>query len=323
MESSEQGAMSNGRTALVYDDAYMRHLTGHGHPERPERLAAVMRGLEKAGLLDRLVCVAPEPVDEAYLLQVHTPIYLGMVRRDFEWGLEQLSTGDTSICPESLDVALLAAGGVKRAVDFVMGDAHRTAFCAVRPPGHHATPSTGMGFCIFNNLALAVRHAQSVHQVGRVLIVDWDVHHGNGTQSAFYDDGSVYYFSTHQWPLYPGTGAAHETGTGAGAGANANHPFPWGTGGEEITGVFREELVPAMDAFKPELVFISAGFDGRMGDPLGGFALTDEDFAELTRIVMAIARAYACGRVVSVLEGGYELAGLAAAVAAHVRVLAE
>jgi acetoin utilization deacetylase AcuC-like enzyme len=197
----------------------------------------------------------------------------------------------------------------------------RNAFCAVRPPGHHATASRGMGFCFFNHAALAARYAQRRHGLERALIVDWDVHHGNGTQDIFYSDPTVFFFSTHQWPLYPGTGRADETGEGAGVGTTMNFPFPAGSGRKEILGAVENSLAPAAERFRPDLVVISAGFDSRVGDPLGRFTLTDRDFGDLTRAVMEIAARHAGGRVVSVLEGGYNLDGLASAAAAHVEAL--
>jgi acetoin utilization deacetylase AcuC-like enzyme len=238
-------------------------------------------------------------------------------------GRHYLTTGDTSITPNSWDVALQAAGGVLKAVDGVISDGARNAFCVVRPPGHHATPDRGMGFCLFNNVAIAARHAQRRHGIERVLIVDWDVHHGNGTQDIFYEDPSVFYFSTHQWPLYPGTGRADETGAGSGKGTTMNFPFPAGSGRREILGAMKDSLVPAMEKFRPGLVLISAGFDSRVGDLLGRFTLTDQDFIDLTHVVSEIAERHTQGRVVSMLEGGYNLDGLASAAAAHAGALIE
>ena len=298
-------------------------MAGRPHPECPERLDAVLRGLGEAGLLNRLARVDARAATEEELLLCHTREYLSTAKRDVESGRPYLSTGDTDITANSWEVAARAAGGVLNAVDAVVSGKARNAFCAVRPPGHHATPNRGMGFCLFNNVAIAARHAQRKHGLARVLIVDWDVHHGNGTQDIFYSDPSVFFFSTHQWPLYPGTGRADETGEGAGRGATMNRPFPAGSGRAEILGAVQGSLLPAAERFQPDLVLISAGFDSRAGDPLGRFTLTDRDFADLTRTAIEIADRYACGRVVSVLEGGYNLEGLARAAAAHVEALLE
>jgi acetoin utilization deacetylase AcuC-like enzyme len=227
------------------------------------------------------------------------------------------------VCRESLRVARLAVGGILESVDRVAAGKASRAFCAVRPPGHHATASRGMGFCIFNNVAIAARHAQKRHGIERVVIIDWDVHHGNGTQDIFYEDASVFYFSTHQSPWYPGTGAASETGRGKGLGATLNCPFPAGAGIKEIGGAFRDQFLPAMEKFRPQLVLISAGFDSRMGDPLGQFTLKDEDFASLTGMLIDLAQKHAGGRLISVLEGGYNLKGLASATAAHLQRLCQ
>ena len=270
----------------------------------------------------RLTFLEPRKAEEKSILACHEAGYLAVVRKDIAAGRRHLSTGDTGVCPDSLEVALHAAGGVCRAVDEVVAKRFRNAFCVVRPPGHHATPTRGMGFCVFNNVAIAARYAQRKHHIGKVLIADWDVHHGNGTQAIFYRDPSVFFFSTHQSPWYPGTGAAEETGLGKGKGTTLNCPFPAGSGRKEIVGAFRDKLLPAATKFKPELVLISAGFDSRIDDPLGRFRLTDADFSELTQIVLAIARGSAGGRVVSVLEGGYALDGLASASAAHCQALA-
>ncbi len=304
-------------TVLMADPIFREHLAGRAHPERPERYDAVVEGLARAGLLQRMRRMEGRTATEDELLLCHTAEYLQTVRRDVESGRPYLSTGDTDITPNSWEVAARAAGGVLNAVDAVLTGAARNAFCAVRPPGHHASASRGMGFCLFNNVAIAARHAQSRHGVGRVLIVDWDVHHGNGTQDIFYRDPSVFFFSTHQWPLYPGTGRADETGDGPGEGTTMNFPFPAGSGRSEILGAVENHLLPAAARFRPDLVLISAGFDSRAGDPLGSFTLTDEDFASLTRAVMGIGG----GRVVSVLEGGYNLDGLASSSSAHVAAL--
>jgi acetoin utilization deacetylase AcuC-like enzyme len=308
-------------TALLADPLYKRHKPGPGHPERPERFDAVVSGLERAGLLPRMPRVPSRAATVDEVAACHSREYIDIVERSVARGDTRLITGDTDICRESLRVALHAAGGVLNAVDAVMEGRARNAFCVVRPPGHHATRERGMGFCIFNNVAIAARYAQKRHGAGRVLIADWDVHHGNGTQDIFYADGSVFFFSTHQYPWYPGTGRADETGEGAGRGTTLNCPFPAGSGREEILGAFEKELLPAARGFQPDLVLISAGFDSRKGDPLGRFTLSDRDFTDLTRLVLEIAAGHAGGRVVSVLEGGYHPDGLAAAAAAHVEAL--
>ena len=310
-------------TALLIDPIYREHLAGRDHPERPERFDAVVAGLEEAGLLNRLGRVDRRAATEEELLLCHTPEYLRQARHDVQQGHAYLSTGDTEVTSNSWDIAGQAVGGVLNAVDAVLAGKARNAFCAVRPPGHHATASRGMGFCLFNNVAIAARYAQRKHGVERVLIVDWDVHHGNGSQDIFYSDPSVFFFSTHQWPLYPGTGRGDETGDGPAEGTTRNFPFPAGSGRKEVLGAVQNSLVPLMKRFRPEFVLISAGFDSRVGDLLGRFTLTDSDFTDLTREVMGIADQYAGGRVVSSLEGGYHLAGLALASAAHVAALNE
>jgi len=306
-------------TALAADRACRGHLAGRQHSERPERFDAVLDGLRSAGLLERLLSLDARAAAEDELLLCHTPQYLRTAKRDVERGLACLSTGDTNITAGSWDAALHAAGSALNAVDAVISGRARNAFCNVRPPGHHSTAGRGMGFCLFNNVAIAARYAQRRHGLERVLIVDWDVHHGNGTQEIFYSDPSVFFFSSHQWPLYPGTGRADESGAGAAQGTTMNFPFPAGAGREEILGAVENSLMPAARRFRPDLVLISAGFDSRLGDPFGRFTLSDEDFADLTRILMELAG----GRVVSVLEGGYSLEGLASAAAAHVGALGE
>ncbi len=304
-------------TALVHDARVLRHVTGPGHPERPERYTAILDSLRSTDFFGELLELQPSPATDEQLHRVHAESYVELAKREIAGGATMLSTGDANVCRDSLEPALLAAGAACTAVDAVAEGRVRNAFSVMRPPGHHATPDKGMGFCVFSNVAIGVRHAQAVHGVERVLVVDWDVHHGNGTQDVFFEDDSVFVFNTHQWPLYPGTGAPSETGAGPGEDFTLNQPFPLGSGRREIVGAFRDVLVPAMREFRPEFVFVSAGFDSRVDDPLGGFNLTDDDFAELTEIVLGIADTHAGGRLVSCLEGGYNLTGLAAAATAH------
>jgi len=313
--------MSAGTTGLVFDPIYRQHTTGPGHPERPERLHAILAALTDQPWAGEIRSLQPRQAAEDEILACHSQAYFDRAVRDIRAGRDVLTTGDTNICPASLDAALLAAGGAITAVDAVADATVHNAFCAVRPPGHHATGERGMGFCIFNNVAVAARYAQRARGLARILIIDWDVHHGNGTQDIFYDDPSVLFFSTHQSPLYPGTGAADETGAGPGQGATLNCPLPPGAGSDEILAAFHDSLLPAADRFAPDLVLISAGFDSHADDPLAALRLRDEDFAELTRLVLDIARRHAGGRCVSCLEGGYYLPALADAVAAHVAEL--
>ena len=306
------------KTALVLDDLLTHHRTSEGHPECPERLLVIRRALEPLKIPLVLPSSRAEPADIALC---HDPRYVEKTLQLIKAGAGDLAGGDVSVSAESGEIALHAAGGVIDAVDAVLSGKADNAFCAVRPPGHHARPAAAMGFCLFNNVAIAARHAQKHHGLERVAIVDWDVHHGNGTQEIFYEDGSVLFFSTHQSPWYPGTGHAGETGEGKGAGLTINRPFPAGSGRTEILAAFRESLLPALENFRPDLILISAGFDSRAGDPLGQFRLTDADFSEMTRL-LTDAAARLCGdRLVSALEGGYNLEGLGPAVKTHVTAL--
>jgi acetoin utilization deacetylase AcuC-like enzyme len=319
-QSTISGPVANAQ--VFYDPSMLRHEPPIDHPESPKRLEAVMSAIGSSARQGRVAVVPPKPATDKELLLVHAADYVKKVRAEIAEGRSTLSTGDTEISSGSLTAALAAAGTVVSAVDAVIAGRTRSALCAVRPPGHHASQARGMGFCVFNNIAIGARHAQRRHDIERVLIVDWDVHHGNGTQELFWSDGSVLFFDVHQHPWYPGTGSASEEGEGRGRGLIVNNPFPAGAGRREIVGAFRERLVPAAERFRPQLVMISAGFDSRAGDPLGRFTLTDQDFAELTDIVMTIARQHAGGRIVSVLEGGYALDGLSRAVASHLDSLA-
>ncbi len=304
-------------TGYHYDPIYLEHDSGEGHPERAERLLAIDDRLRAADWYPSLALPTGRSAEVSELELVHDPRYVDLARAEILAGAPRLSTGDTNVSPLSYEVALRAVGGVLAAVDAVVQGRVKNAFCALRPPGHHATQDRGMGFCIFNHVAIAARYAQVRHGMGRVLIADWDVHHGNGTQDMFYADGSVFYMSTHQFPFYPGTGSTGETGEGAGAGLTMNRPFPAGAGDSEIVGAFRDDLLPAARRFAPDLTLVSAGFDSRVDDLLGGFRVTDEGYREMTRVMLEIASVAGEGRLVSVLEGGYNLEGLASGVFAH------
>ena len=327
---SAEGMVSKGSretprpTGLVFNDIYLRHLSGNtGHPERSERLTAIRNALEQTGLLRILYRINPRAATQEELVLAHDPAYLALADRELSGlhGLAELSTGDTLASPGSLEAAKFAAGGVLQAVDAVMAGNVSVAFCAVRPPGHHATRARGMGFCIFNSVAVAARYIQRTHHLERVLIVDWDYHHGNGTQDIFYDDGSVFYFSTHHFGAYPGTGHPSETGEVRGSGTTLNVPLPPGASDEEILQAFENELVPAARRFRPDFVLISAGFDGMRNDLLGCFDITPQGFAAITRVMATLAEGFCCGRIVSVLEGGYRLDGLGECVVAHLEAL--
>lgn len=312
------------QTGFVYSEVYLRHLAGDsGHPERPQRLTAIRTALEREGVLRQLYPIAPRRVTEDELKLVHTPAYITLVRRELSnfQGFKDLSTGDTLASPGTLEAAEFAAGGVLAAVDAVMKGTVKNAFVAARPPGHHATPDRGMGFCVFNSVAIAARYLQKVHGVRRILIVDWDYHHGNGTQDAFYNDDSVFYFSTHHYGAYPGTGSPQETGAGRGLGTTLNVPLPVGASDAQILQAFESKLVPAARAFRPDFILISAGFDAMRNDVLGRFDVTPQGFAAITKVVVSLAEEFSQGRIVSVLEGGYRLDGLAASVVAHVKAL--
>jgi len=305
---------------IVWDERYLAHKAPN-HVECPARLTAIRKALKEAGLWDSLVHIPPAPADQACLLRVHSAEHISRVRASAEaTGLTWLNP-DTYGCGASWDAAVLAAGGVCAAVDAVMKGQVRSVFCAVRPPGHHACRGRAMGFCLFNNVAVAVRHAQAEHHLRRIVIVDWDVHHGNGTQEIFWRDPDVMYISIHQWPFYPGTGAAGEIGEGPGKGHIRNFPLAARSGDKEFLAALDKGLKAAA-AFRPEMVFISSGFDAHKDDTLGGLTFTEEGYAEATRRVRRLADATASGRIISVLEGGYDAAALGSCVAAHLKALA-
>jgi acetoin utilization deacetylase AcuC-like enzyme/formylglycine-generating enzyme required for sulfatase activity len=309
------------QTGFVYHDLYMEHKTTPGHPESPRRLTAIIERLKTSGLYARLKHLTPTPAPLNYIETIHAPGYVQRARTSCEQGEEYLDSPDVPISTKSYEAAVMAAGGVLCAVDAVMQGEVRNAFCAVRPPGHHAMRDLAMGFCIFNNVAIGTKYVQQKYGLSKVLIVDWDVHHGNGTQAAFYDDPTVLYFSTHQLPFYPGSGSEPEKGRGKGLNYTINVPMAAGSGDSEYLKAFEQGLRPAAISFSPDFVFISAGFDAHEGDTLGGMKITTEGFGKLTRIVKGIAEQCCKGRLVSVLEGGYGLDGLAASVETHLRVL--
>ncbi len=305
-------------TLFVTHPDYLKHETGPGHPERPARLRAIATAIERSGMGEALDRVSAEPADEDRIALVHTREYIGRVRDVARHGGGALDP-DTVVSPASYDVALLSAGGAVAAVRAVIEGRAPTAFAAVRPPGHHALPDRGMGFCLFNNAAIAAADARGRPGRSRIAIVDWDVHHGNGTQEIFYRDGGVLYISTHQEHWYPGTGTIEETGAADGAGFTVNIPLPAGTGDEGYRLVFEEVVVPLLVASAPHLVIISAGFDGHFGDPLGGMLLTAGGFRTLATLVLR-TRPDGAG-VAGVLEGGYDLVHLSHSVLATIQAL--
>jgi acetoin utilization deacetylase AcuC-like enzyme len=306
---------------LIVDSRFEEHDTGPSHPERPARLAQVHRALSERGLLERGRVLPPEAATDEQLLRVHDGDLVARIAKACSSGQPVVDSMDTAIGASSSAVARLAAGSVASLCGAVARGELGRGFAAVRPPGHHAERDLAMGFCLFNNVAVAARSLTSGHGVGRVLIVDWDVHHGNGTQHIFEEADDVFYFSCHQWPLYPGTGARHERGRGAGEGTTLNCPLPPGTGDDGFLGALRDELVPAAETFRPELVIVSAGFDAHRRDPLANLEVSTEAYAEATRVVCDLADTWAGGRLVSVLEGGYDLDALADSVVAHLGVL--
>ncbi|MCV0395645.1 MAG: histone deacetylase family protein [Rhizobiaceae bacterium] len=300
-------------TRLYTNPIFLEHMTPAGHPERPDRLRAIAKVLED-DRFDALERVTAEPGDEATLLYAHPQEHVARIRAMIpEDGMARIDA-DTSVSPKSWQAAVTAVGGANAAVDDVFEGRADNVFLAARPPGHHAEKTTAMGFCLFGTAAIAARHAQKKHGAERVAIVDWDVHHGNGTQDIFWDDPTVLYASTHQMPLFPGTGAPNETG----AGNIVNAPLSPDTGSDLFREAFRSRVLPAIDRFEPDLIIISAGFDAHRLDPLASINLDEADFDWATAELMARADRFASGRLVSLLEGGYDLEGLSSSVAAHV-----
>ncbi len=310
------------RVGFVRHTDYLNHDTGFGHPERADRLKAIDQRLEESGVLSDLLLIEPEKSETIWLQKVHAPTHVANVKERCEKDLYHMGDEETMISPPSYEIARLAVGGTLGAVDAVMEGCVDTAFCAVRPPGHHAEFDRAMGFCLFNNAAVAARYIQEKHRLAKVVIVDWDVHHGNGTQHIFERDPSVFYFSTHQFPHYPWFSGGHEEkGIGPGQGANLNIPLPAGSGNQQQFDAFDQHLLPAMEQFDPDFVIISAGFDAHSDDPLSALQVSESCFGDLTQRLKALAASHAQGRLISVLEGGYDLPSLSRSVEQHIRVL--
>ena len=311
------------RTGYVYDERYLRHDPGTWHPERPDRLKAIQRNLQESGLVELMAPIQPYPAPLEWVERLHDPNYIRRFKEACEKGLSIFEVPDCGICQESYEIALLAAGGVMAAVDAVVGGQVDNAFCAVRPPGHHAERDRALGLCFFNNVALGALYLLENFGLERVAIIDWDVHHGNGTQHLFEADPRVFYLSLHEDPqyCYPGTGYRRETGKGPGQGFTLNLPFPPRSGDEEYLEVFRKEGLPRLMEFAPHLVMISAGFDAHQNDPLAHMNLSREAYRQMTRLLLDLAKESAAGRLITVLEGGYNLEVLEECTEDHVRLL--
>lgn len=306
-------------TILYSDPRFQQHLTGM-HPESPQRLVAILERLSAEKLIDRCTPGKFDFATTEHLQRVHTAEDIQKIEKFIQAGGRRIEQ-DTVVSAKSFDAARLAAGAGIAAVDAVLKGQDKTALCLVRPPGHHALVDAPMGFCLFNNIAVAARHAVAVHKLRRVLIIDWDVHHGNGTQDIFYRDEHVYFFSSHRSPFYPGTGASNETGAGAGVGTKFNLPLQYGIARKEFLTRFETMLTDAAKKCQPELVLVSAGFDAHHEDPVGGLSLESEDFAQFTKLVQQVAESYCGGKLVSLLEGGYNTTRLAESVQIHLQQL--
>jgi acetoin utilization deacetylase AcuC-like enzyme len=309
-------------TGFLYDERFLDHDAGAWHPERRERLTSTMAHLQAQAWFEQLHMLAPRIADEASIERVHSSDLIARARSACEKELPYLDVMDTGVSRDSFNVALLAAGGAQVLADRVIAGDVNNAFALCRPPGHHAEHNLALGFCLFNNVAIAARYLQKEHGLDKILILDWDVHHGNGTQHSFDDDPSVLYVSTHQYPYYPGTGAYSETGVGRGEGATLNCPMPAGAGDEQYREAFVEKILPKIDKFAPEFVIVSAGFDAHVDDPMANISLSTEFFGWMSARVMEIADKHCNGRLISLLEGGYNINKLPLCVDEHLQVLA-
>jgi len=311
------------KTGFLYDPRYLLHDTGPYHPEVPERLEAIHQGIEEAGLLPNLVQIQGERADLRWIETVHDVEYIRRFEEVCYAGRKSMDTPDCAMCSDTFETALLASGGVIRAVEMLMQGEIDNAFCAIRPPGHHAETGEAMGFCYFNNVAVAARYLMQQWDIGKVGIIDFDVHHGNGTQHIFEKDPSVFYYSIHQHPsfAYPGTGREFEQGSAEGQGFTKNTPVLPGHGDEEYAHYIKRDLLPAFERFKPEFILVSAGFDAHIDDDMSDVKLSTQAFTWLIETALQLAREHAGGRLVSVLEGGYSLKRLPELAANHVTAL--
>ncbi len=310
-----------GRLAVVYHEIFQKHFPGAGHPERPERLQAILDFLEEKNFLSRVDLFQPKAIEPEALHLVHSTTYVEHILSLDGQNEVILDGGDTVLSTHSVQAALHAVGAGAKALQLMFEENYDKVFAAVRPPGHHAEPERAMGFCVFNNVAITARLAQKEKYAQKVLIVDWDVHHGNGTQHAFYKDPTVFYFSIHQFPLFPMSGLASESGQGAGQGFTLNVPLSYGQGDQQYVEVFEQSLLTIERSFKPDLVLISAGFDAHLHDPIGGMRVTSDGFYKLTEIVAQFANRHCNGRIISFLEGGYHLQALAESTYQHLLCL--
>lgn len=310
------------KTGFAYDQRFLNHDTGEGHPERADRLRSAISSLKQQPWFDQLHSYSPRMPERQWLETIHTPDYVSRVETEIQRGAAFVDSPDVAVSEHSFDAALLATGAALQLADGIMTGQIDNGFALVRPPGHHAEASTALGFCLLNSVAITARYLQQFHSVDKVLILDWDVHHGNGTQHSFEEDPSVLFISTHQYPHYPGTGAWTETGRGRGEGATLNCPMSAGSSDKDYEQVWRETILPKIDEFAPDAILLSAGFDAHQADPLASINLSTEFFGWMSDRVLEMADKHAGGRLLSLLEGGYDLDALAQCVDLHVAHLA-